>query len=244
VAIETFKFKRSQSLKGSSRNRSKMGILKVIIVLFVLIPLLFVFTQPKDRTAFFSYQTAKVYERFSKFPEAKKYYVSAYENSGKEDLRAWVKIAEMCNKTGQYYEAKSITESMIEFGITDELKLAEVYRQNGEANTGLEDYDTALVSFLRSVELNPDHYYALIGAGKTYRLKGDNAKSRQYLESAVEKRQLRAPEAHYELGLTYMAENNNADALEEFDLVMRQMAPRKLRQLAEEKKIDIISNRK
>ena len=244
MAIESSKSRKGNIIRGSSsRKAPKYGYVKFIIAILIIIPAIFMFTNPSARASFFDYQIGKGFERLKNYPEAKQYYGAAWANSNKTHLQARLKYAEMCNLTGQYDEALTVTQSMIDFGITNELLLSEVWRQNGDANMGLAIYDDAIVSYSAASKLNGNNYYALVGLGRAYRLKGDYPKSIDFLNNAINIRELRSPEAHYELGMTYLAQNNGADALDQFDLVLRQMASRDLREKAREQKINIIANR-
>ena len=73
-----------------------------------------------------------------------------------------------------------------------------------------------------------------------YRKFGDYRNSRKHLEEARDIYNLRAPEAHYELGLTYLAEGNQQDALEEFKLALSQLPSREIKKKASEKKLEIM----
>jgi len=244
MAIESTKSRKGKIMRGSSsRNAPKFGAYKYLIALLIIIPAVFMFTNPNARASFFDYQAGKVYERFNNYPQAKQYYGAAWDNSNKTHLQARLKYAEMANLTHQYEEALAVTQSMLDFGISNELLHSEVRRQNGEANMGLEIYDDAIVSFTIASALNANNYFALIGLGRAYRAKGDFAKSASFLESAIKIHELRCPEAHYELGLTLLALNDGSRALDQFDLVLSQMASRELRDKAREQKINIISNR-
>jgi tetratricopeptide (TPR) repeat protein len=244
MAIESSKSRKGNITRGkASRKAPTFGTFKFLIAILIIIPAIFMFTDPSARASFFDFQLGKGFEKIRNYPQAKQYYGAAWNNSNKTNLQARLKYAEMCNQEKQYEEALNVTQSMIDFGISDELLLSEVQRQNGDANVGLDNLDDAIVSYTMATKLNANNYNAMVGLGRAYRLKGDNEKARSYLEDAIEMKNLRAPEAHYELGLALIAQGNGAEALDQFDLVLRQMASRDLREKAREQKINIIANR-
>lgn len=243
MAIERKTSRRFKAGKGRSRSTSNLGVFKVLLVFLVLIPIAFYFIAPEIRNSFISYQTGQIYERFDKIATAKRYYDSAYKSSDSKHLKARWKYAQMCNLLEEYSLALKATTNVIEVTKpTDQALFAQFYLEQGRANEGLEDFDAAMVSYSRGAKLDADNYHVLIGLGTMYRVKGDYKRSRQTLEDAVNIHKLRSPEAHYELALTYIAEDNDADALDELDYVLSQLPSRKLKYKAQQKKNEIIAN--
>ena len=241
MAIERSSKKKYASSK-SKRSTGSAGF-KVLIAILIILPIAFYFIDPGSRSSFMGYQTARAYERFGNHSEAKKYYGKAYESSKKKNLRAQVKYAEMCNKMGQFTEAINVTTKLIGSNPLDEILLAEIYHQQGLGFEGNDSTEEALVAFIRGAKLDTGNYHLLVSLGRVYRIRGELLNSKRYLEQAINLRQLRAPEAHFELGMTYLAENNKADALDEFDYVLSQLPPRDLKNKAQQKKIDIMADR-
>ncbi len=242
MAIERKKGRRF-SREKSTRSTSPLGAFKVLLVLVIIIPIAFYFIAPEVRSSFINYQMGNMYERLDNISTARRYYSTAYTSSGKKNIQARYKYVQMCNKLKDYNEAYKTATNMIEKSPVDQVLFSNVYLEQGIANEGLESYDAALLSYSRGAKLNSDNYFVLIGLGRTYRIKGDYRRSRQHLEDAVNIHKLRSPEAHYELGLTYIAEGNNADALDEFDYVLSQLPSRELRHKAQQKKLEIVADR-
>ncbi|MCD6216415.1 hypothetical protein J7L05_00985 [bacterium] len=243
MAIERKSGRRFKQAKSQSRNTFNLGTFKVLLVFLVLIPIVFYFIAPEIRNSFISYQTGQIYERFHKISTAKRHYESAYKSSEQKNLKAQWKFAQMCNYLEEYNSALKATTNVIEeIKPADQALLSKFYLEQGRANEGLEDFDAAMISYSRGAKLDADNYHVLIGLGKMYRVKGDYKRSRKTLEDAVNIHKLRSPEAHYELALTYIAENNNADALDELDYALSQLPSRKLKHKAQQKKNEIIAN--
>ncbi len=229
--------------KSQSRSTSNLGVFKVLLVFLVIIPIAFYFVAPEIRNSFISYQTGQFYERLDKISTAKRHYDAAYKSSDKKNIKARLKFAEMCNLLEEYDSALKCTTNIIEeIKPADQVLLAKFYLEQGHANEGLEYFDAAMISYSKGTKFDADSYYLLIGLGRMYRVRGDYKRSRQTLEDAVNIHKLRSPEAHYELALTYIAENNNADALDELDYVLSQLPSRELKQKAQQKKNEIIAN--
>ena len=227
----------------SSRNTSPLGTLKVALVILVIIPIAFYFIAPEIRSSFLNYQMGNLYERMNNFPTAKKYYNKAFTSSGNKNMQAQLKYVQMCNKLKDYDLAHKTSTMMINKTPTDPELFAAIYLEQAISNEGLESYDAALISYTKGAKLNSDSYQILIGLGRIYRIKGDYRRSRQHLEDAVNIHKLRSPEAHYELGLTYIAEDNTADALDEFDYALSQLPSRELKHKVQKKKMEIVTER-
>ena len=223
------------------RATSNTGTFRVLIVLLILIPIGFYFIPSSIRTAFIDYQLGRANEKLNRISQARKYYGSSYEASNKTNIMARLKYAEMSNKLGKFNEVYTLTTNLIENKVGDDIFLSQVYLQQGLANEGMELFEAALISYNTGAKLDSENYFVLIGLGRMYRIEGDYKKSRGYLEDAVSLRKLRAPDAHYELGLTYLAEKNNTDALDEFEYCLRQLPSRELKNKAQQKKIDIMA---
>lgn len=225
--------------KQTSRGSSTLGTFKFLLVLLVIIPIAFYFIAPEVRSSFLNYQMGNINERLDNLATAKRYYNAAYISSNKKNNQAQLKYIQICNKLESYDEAYTTAIKMTNKSITDQVLLSNVYLELGAANEGLESFNDALIAYRKGVGFNSDNYLCVIGLGRMYRVKGDYRRSRQYLEDAVSIHKLRSPEAHYELGLTYIAEGNNAEAMDEFDYTLSQLPSRELKHKAQSKKMEI-----
>jgi tetratricopeptide (TPR) repeat protein len=223
-----------------SRASSKMNAIRVLVVILVIVPVVFYFTNPSARMSFINYQLGQANEKLNRLPQAAKNYDSSYKASNKTNKKAQLKYAEMLNRTKKWDQAVLIATELANQNLLDEFFLSDVELELARSNEGLGYEDDALIHYDKSAKLNGRNYNALIGLGRMKRVKGDNVGSRQYLEDAVNINNLRAPEAHYEMGLTYLAEGNSQDALEEFELTLSQLPNKELKAKASEKKLEIM----
>ena len=146
----------------------------------------------------------------------------------------------MLNRLGKHNDAIRIANKMAAETVTNDFLLSDIRLEIARGNEGLDYRDIAIANYHKSVKLNGKNYNALLGLGRMYRKFGDYRNSRKHLEEARDIYNLRAPEAHYELGLTYLAEGNQQDALEEFKLALSQLPSREIKKKASEKKLEIM----
>lgn len=242
MPIETSKFKKT-GFKGKryKGQKSQIGLVKVLIFLFVLIPLVFYFTSGASRIAFVNFNMGMLYERFGKHESAKKMYESVHVASKGNHHLAQLKYAEMLVNLGETTKADNELTNLMTKNVADDNIMGEVHFLKGRISEMANQFDDAVPSYLRATRNNPDHYDAYIGLGRISRIQGRYRESEQFLENAVSKRKLRAPEAHYELALTYLALGQGARALDHFDYALAQMPSKELRQTIQQKKNETIA---
>jgi tetratricopeptide (TPR) repeat protein len=242
MAIETSRFRRTRTKPSKFKGKkSQVSVFKVVIILFVLLPVLFYFTSGSSRNRFANYQMGKLFDKLGNHEKALDYFTSAYESSNRTDIQSQLKRAELYNKLSIYEKALTETDLLLEKNPVDNKFLSKVYLERGYALEGTEAWVDAMIAYTKSTQTDADNYFALIGLGRVKRIQGQYGESVQFLNNAISKRQLRAPEAHYELGLTYLALNQNSDALEEFDYTLSQMPSKELKQKAQDRKTETIS---
>lgn len=241
MAIEQHRKNRKLKFKKiPGRASSKMNTIRVLVVILVIVPAVFYFTDPSARMSFISFQLGQANEKLNRIQEAANNYDSSYKESKKTNKKAQLKHIEMLNRLNKWDQAVILATDMANGNLQDEFLLSDVELEIGKANEGLGYEEDALVHYDKAAKLNGRNYDALIGLGRMKRVKGDNTGSRKFLEDAVSLHNLRAPEAHYEMGLTYLAEGNGQDALEEFELTLSQLPGKELKEKASAKKIEIM----
>ena len=240
MAIEQHRKTRKFKHKIPGRASSKMNTIRVLVVILVIAPVVFYFIDPSARMSFISFQLGQANEKLNRIQQAAENYDSSYKASDKKNKRAQLKFVEMLNRMKKWDQAILIATDMANQNLQGEFFLSDVELEIGRANEGLGYEEDSLVHYDKAAKLNGKNYDALIGLGRMHRIRGDYSSSRQFLEDAVNIYNLRAPEAHYEMGLTYMAEGNGQDALEEFQLTLAQLPNKELKEKASAKKIEIM----
>jgi tetratricopeptide (TPR) repeat protein len=119
----------------------------------------------------------------------------------------------------QFAEARQVYETALET-CNNAADRATLHTLVGSCDMELEDYQTALVSLNKALEIRPDYPAALNNCGICYRSLGENAKARESYHKSIAA-DPKYPNAHSSLATLLLLEGEYQEAIDHFERALQ-----------------------
>ncbi|HYE78181.1 MAG TPA: hypothetical protein VEI97_09350 [bacterium] len=228
-----FKTRTSKAVQAASEREALRKMVNWTI-LMVCIPLL-VFGIKQVNPGFFYLGQAKTYERFRQHSSAASAYERAHQANPEKNIEALLDAGRLYEYLEQYDEVARIAEAIVkeDSAATVEQRARAKFLQSRVALAN-ERYDDALLLADEAQAGSKDKWYeyrSWIVMGIVLTRQGKHKEADEAFDTAIGIRRLFAPEAHYWRGQLYEVWNNqNQDAIEEYDYGLSQQPDPKLRE--------------
>jgi tetratricopeptide (TPR) repeat protein len=132
-----------------------------------------------------------------------------------DDKKLWTSLAFIADYCGYWYISIEANKKLIKLGIND----SAVYHNLGRAYMNLGNLDTAEKYLKKSLQVQPDNFFAFWSLGLLFKYKKDYKKSIEYFKNAVGT-SANSPALHSDFGNTYLVMGDYDNAIKCYEKAM------------------------